>query len=388
MTLRLRTILVAALLLLPQAAATAQTPAPAAPPAGDFPVFRELERQATDPAQPKHNRLSGISGLAQAAHPSVVPTLVRLLDDPDVELRTAAAKALGWKGNRPALAPLGARATDAREDPGVRTAAVASLGRIGDPAVVPLIEGLAKDPDPAVRREAMLFLIQAPPEMRTDRVTYGLILLEDLEQDGYTRGLAAVNLGETGDRRAVEALIRVLQDPRLPKGYAELPTGEGGTRQAQVFASRLRSLHNVRAHAALVLGQLGDQRAVPALLGALTDPDGMVRMESASAIGRLKPPGAVAPLTQALHDREARVRQSAAVAIGLQGDPAAVAPLREALGDDSSSVRVEAALALGLLGDEGAREALQTMARNDPVPAARRAALASLARLGPPKPGQ
>jgi len=383
MTKTSRWVLVVCVFVLLHAGGGAQAQAPV--PAEPFPVFRGLERIAVDSGEEKFNRLAAVSGLGRAAHPTVVPALVALLADPDAEIRSAAAIALGWIDNRPAIEALLARATDAGETVQVRVAAITALGRIGDPSVVPAVEGLARAPDPSVRREALVILIESPVGVRVDRVAPGLALLEDLEQDGYARGLAAVALGAAKDARAVESLIKVLEDPRRPKGYSELPSPEAQTGQAKTFAERLRSLHNLRAHAALALGQIGDPRAVPALRAALSDADLIVRIESAAGLGRLKARGAVAGLSQALQDPDARVRQTAAVALGHQGDPAGRSPLRQALDDKDGNVRGQAALALGLLGDQDAREALRKMAEEDPVPSTRQAARTALRKLGPPQ---
>lgn len=376
-----RWFLVACVLVLPWVVvrAQAQTQAPAAE---EFPVFRALERLAADPGEKKFNRLASINGLGQATHPTVVPALTALLADPDAEIRSAAATALGWAGNRAAIEPLLARATDAAEAPPVSAKAIEALGEIGDASVAPAVEGLARNPNAMVRREALLVLIQSPVGARVDRVAAGLSLLQDLEQDGFARAAGAVALGAAKDARAVEPLITVLKDPRPPKGYAELPSPERQTGQAKVLAERLRSLHNVRAHAAAVLGQLEDQRAVPALLGALSDADPFVRLESVAALGRLKPRGAVADLSKVLHDPDTRVRLMAVVVLGRQGDPTAGPVLRQVLSDPEPGVRGQAALALGLLGDRDAREPLGKMAEEDPDPTAQQSARTALERLG------
>ena len=318
-----------------------------------------------------------------------MPSLAALLADPDEEIRSAAATALGWAGNRAGIEALLARATDARESAAVRGAAIAALGRIGDGSVVPVIEGLARDPDTGVRRDALLALIESPLAMRTDRVAAGVALLGDLEQDGNMRSRAAVALGAAKDPRAVEPLIKALEDLRPPKGYGSLPPPRAQTGQAKILAERLRSLHNLRAHAALALGQIGDQRAVPALLVALSDADPFVRMQSAAALGGLKAQGAVPKLIQALEDPDARVRLVATAVLGVQGDSAAGPALRRTLEDQDGNVRGQAARALGRLGDQGAREGLAKIAEQDPVPGVRQAARAALDLLGPaPEPKQ
>lgn len=353
-------------------------------PGEEFPVFRALERLALDRSQPRVQRLAAIGGLAQAAHPAVVASLVSLLGDPDPEIRARAARALGWPGNAAAVAGLAARAGDPAEVPSVRAAAIAALGRIGDPAVASSVEAWAGDGEPQVRREASLVLIETPVGAGADRVAAAIRLLRDLAQDGQVRALAALALGASGDARALDPLVEALEDRRPPAGYADLPAGTVAEGMAGTFAQRLRSLHNVRAHAAVALGRLGDRRAVPPLLKALADPDPVLRTQAAAALGRLKAGEAVPSLIGALQDTDAGVRQTAATALGIMGDPSAVPSLVQALQDAAEGVRARAAAALGRLGDPAARSPLARLAADDPVPQVRQAAREALDRLGRP----
>jgi HEAT repeat protein len=55
---------------------------------------------------------------------------------------------------------------------------------------------------------------------------------------------------------------------------------------------------NLRMHAALALGELGEESAVPALVSALDDSDANVRFHAIEALGRLAAAAAVEPLTR------------------------------------------------------------------------------------------
>ncbi len=355
----------------------AQTPSS---PDADLPVFRALERVALDASAPKTDRLSAIGSLA-AAHPSVAAALLTLLGDPDPELRSASAVALGWAGNKAATGSLLQRAEDAAESASVRISAIRSLARIGDPAAVPAAERLARDSGAPIRREALLALTESALSSHADRVSAAIALLDDVEQDGHARSRAAVLLGAAKDPRAVEPLIRVLQDPRQPAGFSALPSPDGLTGQAKIMAQRLRSLHTVRAHAAMILGLLQDQRARSVLLTSLSDADPLVRMQSAGALGRLRVSDAVAGLIEVLDDSDSRVRQVAGGALGALCDPAAGPALQRAMHDQEGDVRARVASALGRLGHAAARPDLVKLAEEDPVPRVREHARAALRRL-------
>jgi HEAT repeat protein len=152
----------------------------------------------------------------------------------------------------------------------------------------------------------------------------GLIQVLTVQADAQLRHAAALSLGNIGDGRAAEPLIRALQD----------------------------SSPSVRQAAAWALGRTRDVRAVEPLISALKSSDKSVRDAAGAAIGSF---GAltVEPLAAAYRavpngadwpEREAIVR--ALSGIGLP----AVAPLVEALGDKVQNVRAPAVDALVRIG--------------------------------------
>jgi hypothetical protein len=108
------------------------------------------------------------------------------------------------------------------------------------------------------------------------------------------------------------------------------------------------------AHAAEVLGMLGDPRAVEHLLPVLRSRrrDFMVRLVVATALGEIGDPRALPDLLDILrNDKETdTLRARAAFATGLIGDPAAVDTLVGLLYADPD-IAVQAAHALGRIGD-------------------------------------
>ena len=117
----------------------------------------------------------------------------------------------------------------------------------------------------------------------------------------------------------------------------------------------------VRTRAAVRLGELGDRRAVPALLASLRDSDENVRREAAKALGAIKDPKAVAVLIEAIQDKEPGVRAYAAYALGEIKDTKAVDALFDALRDPAWSVREQAAWALREMGDSRTAERVVRM---------------------------
>lgn len=156
----------------------------------------------------------------------------------------------------------------------------------------------------------------------------------------------------------------------------------------------------VRTQAVAVLRDFGADAAptsVPALAGALGDPDPFVRRPAAEALGALGASGrsAVPRLAGALRDDDFRVRRAAARALALVGGaPATVGPaLVGALRDTVELVREAAAEGIGERGADGLREwgdpgagdvlgVLRGIATGDPNTRVRVAAVTALGLVG------
>jgi HEAT repeat protein len=107
-----------------------------------------------------------------------------------------------------------------------------------------------------------------------------------------------------------------------------------------------------RANAANALGNLGDHRAIPHLIGMRDDPEWGVRTDVFHALGLLKAKEAVGVLVEGLNDTHSYPRQRAAEALGRIGDPAVIPRLREVADSDADGkVRLHAVESLLLLGD-------------------------------------
>jgi HEAT repeat protein len=203
-------------------------------------------------------------------------------------------------------------------------AAARALGKIGDPAVEPLIAAL-EDENSDVR----FFAAVALKEIKDPRAVDPLIgALKD--ENPVVREYVAGWLGEIKDPRAVEALIAALKDKDSV----------------------------VRASAMHALGAIGDPRAVAPLIAALKRGDWGDRESAAYALGEIKDPRAFEPLIAALKDNHELVRKSAAHALGETKDPRAVEHLIGALKDKDSVVRASAARVLGGIKDRRAVEPL------------------------------
>lgn len=123
-------------------------------------------------------------------------------------------------------------------------------------------------------------------------------------------------------------------------------SSEGFIRLVEVLQSG--ASFKVRATAAVALGRMGDQRAIPVLAAVVDDDDNYaVRAAAVTALGRMNDPGAVAPLMDALDDADEYVRNEAADALDRFHTPQHLYAFRDALTHDDATHRLAAVRAYG-----------------------------------------
>ncbi|HEX7153317.1 MAG TPA: HEAT repeat domain-containing protein [Thermoanaerobaculia bacterium] len=120
---------------------------------------------------------------------------------------------------------------------------------------------------------------------------------------------------------------------------------------AKLFSDAVNDDPRVRQYLAMVLGNLGDKRATPVLVAALTDKHLDTRIYALLALGQLHDPAAAPPLQNALQNGEKDERKAAAYALGELGQPGAAEALAAALNDPEADVRYNAALSMARFGD-------------------------------------
>ena len=210
------------------------------------------------------------------------------------------------------------------------------------------------------------------------------VLRNTREEDRDVRLAAGRALGRIRDPRAVEPLLDALAAPEswLPARIAEVVL-QFGPLAFEPLLARLEDSDNaaVRAWAAEILGDLGDTKATPSLLACLADLNEGVRARAASALGKLRDRRAVPELIRMmLADPVPYVRIQVVRALGAISDPRALHHLIDALKDGEWWVRIRVVEALEQLG-EPAIEPLY-MALDDPDVEVRARAALTLERLG------
>lgn len=156
-----------------------------------------------------------------------------------------------------------------------RYVAAWALGEIGSPEGIPALLAGLDDEEAEVRRHAVRGLIRLNRLAVPELLTY----LAGASPTGAAGAVRA--LGDIGDSRALEALLRHSEGPNRP----------------EVF---------------MALGKLKDQRAESVLIAGLNDPQWRQRMHAAMALGSSGTAAAVGPLRQTLEDEVTVVREWAA----------------------------------------------------------------------------
>lgn len=126
--------------------------------------------------------------------------------------------------------------------------------------------------------------------------------------DTAARMEAAKALGASRDARALEALVKALEDPSRDVRWAAVEAlGELGDRRAVPpildYLKRVEAYRWGKRLAAAALGAIGDPRAVEPLVALLEDDDPFVRRAAALALLRLEDPRGLAKVTDLLKDQ-------------------------------------------------------------------------------------
>lgn len=177
-----------------------------------------------------------------------LPDLLRLLAEPDAELRLAALRALEL---------------------------------LGDPdAIEPLVEILAEEKNRAWRLvwAALLTCAQPQPERLLACMTHA---------EPMVRRLAAAALGEVGSRAALEQLLPFAHDPE-PEVRARLAWALGRSRSSRALSVLSELAQDpvwfVRLQAVEALGVIRERSAHEVLLRAVRDPHILVRQKATGSL--------------------------------------------------------------------------------------------------------
>lgn len=316
----------------------------------------EAERAAVERAliavaqsqRPTAVRRFAIRLLCLVGRGASVPALATLLED--AELREPARCALEKIPDPAATQALVKAATAARE-PAWKAALVKGLGARGDVEGRGPVLAALQDPDPQVRRQAIVAAGRLPHR----ETEAALWRLWEREKEAAAHALVALaeRYAQQGQASAAEGIFRRLYLSTLPSPL------------------RCASLYG--------LAQVAQEKALPELLAALEGQDGELRGMAYDLLLRLPGPGVTRALEQRLAKMEGEARLAAIRLLGQRGDAAAATLLPWAEKGEERT-RWEALRALGNLRSHEAVPTLIRIVREEGEPF-QGAAAAALVRI-------
>ncbi len=305
--------------------------------------------------------------------------LIDALEDKSIDIRKQSTKSLGRICDKTSVEPL----IDIllKDEGSVASEAAKSLGNIGDlRAVEPLIIKLTCT-DWSVRASAA----EALGRMRDNRAVKPLI--KALNDDDICVRIAAVNsLGYLGDISAIDSIINVTNDMNwdghraATKRKWKFSYEEQGLEMIRWMFDDLNNLHLAAIKA---IASFEMSSALKPLLYALENQDDIISNAAADMLPKFKCKDAVDALLNLLEEKNIAV--SAVNALGEIGDRRAVDALMNSLYHEFSDQRRASAEALGKIGDARALEALIDTFQRDSDIGVITACAEALADLGGPR---
>lgn len=210
-----------------------------------------------------------------------------------------------------------------QDDTGIRKRAAAALRAIGAKQAVPALRvALVNEQDSEVRAilaSALDTLSDINEDILTENVETSdqlaqiTHLIDNLQSDDPDQVIdAATQLGEFGDKIAVEPLVMIFNNMktsiRVRLAVAEaLLKLEGAPVEVALLAALRHNDWHIRRNGAAILGQLKAEWAVEPLTRALRDPHSTVRKTARAALQRIGTPEAI----EALHRRPSTAQRPA-----------------------------------------------------------------------------
>jgi HEAT repeat protein len=267
-------------------------------------------------------RATAVTALINTGGRRAIKTLLNRLNDPSSKVRIASTRAMGQAGDK-SVAPELVRYLLRETNINGQVAAAETLKKLGDKSSTPILRERLKHAEPSSRISAIRIL-----GIFGDKDTTGAITERLWDAEMNVRIIAAFALRDIGDKKAVPELIRLLN---------ELNTNQHYLLQTTLF----------------VLGELGDETAIPALVDyLLNEPNIGGQVAAAEALRKLGDKSAAPFLRQRLKHKNPSRREGAVRALGILDDKSATSAIVECLQDESLDVRIAAIGTLRRMGDK------------------------------------
>jgi HEAT repeat protein len=355
-------------------------------------------------------RTLAASALGETDNPEAGGLLLGRLEDPEPNVIAAAADALGELGYPPALHPLEELARSS--DFWLRAAAVVALGRLRDERVIPVFGEVAREPglekplveaiarighpdglEPlrsihdSVPEDALLAAggilcahadVDAPAWVVDGAREYEHMLRHRLVEEDEPAAARLLGLAGTGE--AIDTLLELVGPPRRSEAaITGLLAAPDDLRHDAILARLGDADPDERVVLLSLLPPTVDEARIRPLVPLLSDPDDEVRAATAEALARA-PAETALPLLVAELDRKG-VAPEVVRALGSLG-PVACGALTPLLRDPSAAVRSAAAVALARCAGPEIVDPIRAAYGSEDEPEVRQALLRTLGRAG------
>jgi len=261
--------------------------------------------------------------------------LVKALGFGDTATRLQAAHSLGARGQPEAVPHLLGRLSGPEKDATVRGEIYRALGRLGDVRAQSRLDSCAREEG---RAELRATCVAALGGLGSGQSLEVILDALSADPEPIVRRRAVDALGQIGNARAVGALVRILDDGKGP----------------------------LTSRAVAALGRTGNSAATKPLLGHLGKSETeLQRLSVVDALARIAGPEIHEPMTELLKQAKTPALRSAiTVALGAARDGRATPTLIGLLDDASPAVRYRALAGLAEIGSPEAAGAVAGLARN------------------------
>jgi len=244
---------------------------------GDERAVEVLRKEMKD-GDNEYVKGSSAIALARIGDKNSVPYIIDRLRDQRIKVRSSAALALGEIGNETAVEPLieilktgksteGQKSTSLNANPDVRKSVILALGEIGSTNSSEILIGIITDKEEEleVRTAAASALgnIKDPKAVETLKQTFA-----DETMDANIRNATFLALSKTRDQETVGMLVGKLGDEEFGAIAREALIDQGELAVGPLIENLKTEDKKIRAETALILIEIGDQRAVTPLIEA------------------------------------------------------------------------------------------------------------------------
>ncbi len=212
------------------------------------------------------------------------------------------------------------------------------LGKIGEPATPFLLEALAHHDNVVVRRAAAKTITLIADRRAIPQLLHSFLNDEDTVVQGSSVG-ALARMGEAAVVPLLEILESPEIPESTKGHAAWALSFIGLPAKGYLYRAISNDSAAVRAAVVGAIAKIADeepsQELFDILVNSLSDFDSDVRCEAAAVLANLRYQAAIPNLIELLHHSDSEGRRSAALALMKMGDPAAVEPLQTALNQES-----------------------------------------------------